>query len=135
MKLIQWTDELSTGIKKIDDEHKKFLGLLNTSNRLVRAKKYKALNKQLPDLFSYAKTHFSTEEDLFEKYNYPFSNEHKNEHLQLLEKTITFYDDAKNGKNVGEDLMDFLKDWFQNHLKKHDFKYTKYFQKNKIKVE
>jgi hemerythrin len=135
MTLIQWTNALSTGIKRIDDQHKRFIVLINKSNDLVEAKNNKALIKELPILLDYARTHFSTEEEIFDKYSYPYSNEHKIAHLKLLEKAISFYDKAEKGEAIGKEFMVFLKDWLVNHLKKHDFKYSKYFQENKIKVE
>lgn len=135
MPLIQWTDSLSTGIKRIDEQHKRFVAMLNKTNDLVESKNNKAVIKELPALLDYARTHFSTEEEIFDKYNYPFSNEHKIEHLKLLEKAISFYDKAEKGENIGKEFMAFLKDWLANHLKKHDFKYSKYFKDNKIKVE
>jgi len=135
MVLLEWTPKLSVGIKKIDDQHKYFIKLLNKADDTVKAKKKNELIKELPELLNYARTHFSTEEEIFDKYSYPYSNEHKLEHLKLLEKAVKFYDKATVEKEVGEELMLFLKDWLENHLKKHDFKYAKYFKDNKIKVE
>jgi len=135
MDLVTWSQALSVGITRIDDQHKRFIKLLNSTNALVKAKKNKKMAKKLPELLDFARVHFSTEEEIFEKYNYPYAKEHLLEHLKLTEKAMSFYDRAKKGEDIGEELMLFLKDWLENHLKTHDFKYAKYFKENKIKVE
>ena len=99
--LIEWSEKLSTGINKIDNQHKHFIGLINSTNALVESKKKKELNAQIPELLNYARTHFSTEEEIFDKYNYPYSSEHKLEHLKLIEKAISFYDRSKANEEIG----------------------------------
>ena len=133
--LIKWSASLSTGIPKIDSQHKTFIGLINKTNECVDKKRKEDLSKVLTELLNYARIHFSTEEEIFDKYSYPYSNEHKEEHLKLIEKAISFYDKALRGEDVGKEFALFLKDWLEDHLKKHDFKYAKYFKENKIKVE
>jgi len=135
MVLIAWSEKLSTGIPSIDAQHKHFISLLNKADDLVKKKKIKELNKELPEVLNYARTHFSTEEEIFDKTRYPFANEHKEEHLKLIAKAIYFYDKSVKGEDIGKEFMLFLKDWLENHLKKHDFKYAKYFRENKIKVD
>jgi hemerythrin-like metal-binding protein len=135
MSLLEWSTKLSVGIMRIDDQHKNFIKLLNQAHDLATKDKDKELAKMLPEVLDYARVHFSTEEEIFDKYHYPFASEHKIEHLKLIESSIKFYDRAKKGEKVGKELTPFLRDWLENHLKKHDFKYAKYFKDNKIKVE
>jgi len=135
MVLIKWSSGLSVGIKKIDSQHEYFVRLINsTYDSVENNDNYKVL-KEIPELINYARTHFAAEEEVFEKYNYPFTTEHKKEHVKLTEKAISFYDRAQKGENIGEEFLEYLKDWLENHLKTHDFKYAKYFKENKIKVE
>lgn len=131
---VEWTEKLSVGIKRIDDQHKRFIGLLNKAHTLVQAKKNKEVNKMLAEVLEYARMHFSTEEEIFDGASYPYASEHKIEHLKLIEKAIKFYDRVLNKEDVSDEFLHFLIDWLENHLKKYDFKYAKYFKENKIKV-
>jgi len=135
MAFILWTPKLSVGIKRIDDQHKEFITLINQSQKFAETGKSMRFNKSLTELLDFARVHFSTEEDIFNKYKYPFAQEHNIEHFKLTEKVINFYDRAKRDENIGEEFLLFLKDWLENHLKTHDQKYAKYFKENKIKVE
>jgi hemerythrin len=135
MVFIEWNDNLSVGIKKIDDQHKKFISMLNKVGEATQSGKSIDLSKQTMELMDFARIHFSTEEDLFDKYSYPGSNEHKLEHLKLLEKAIKFNQRVQVEKGLQKELFEFLKEWLENHLKKYDFKYAKYFAENKIKVQ
>jgi hemerythrin len=130
--LIQWTDDLSVGVKEIDDQHKIFLSILNdlcnTSCSLHPALEVASILRQLT---AYASFHFATEERYFDKFNYEFSAEHKEEHKKLLAKVAEF--DQRfitEGDAILSELLDFLEDWLVDHLSGQDKKYTKCFQEH-----
>ena len=127
--LIQWTDDLSVGVKEIDEQHKIFLNILNdlcdTSCSLHPISEIASILKQLT---SYASFHFATEEKYFDKFNYELSTEHKEEHNKLLTKVTEFNQIFINeGDAILPELLDFLEDWLIDHLSGQDKKYTKCF--------
>jgi hemerythrin-like metal-binding protein len=132
MEFIEWTDSLSVGIKSVDDQHKRFIKMINSAR--AASMKKALLFSQVSELLEYARVHFSTEEEIFDKYSYPNAREHKIEHVKLIEKAISFYDRSKAGKDVTEEFLLFLKDWLENHLKDHDFRYAKFFRESGIKI-
>jgi hemerythrin len=127
----KWTQKMSVGISEIDDQHKHFISLLNKVNLVKTTDKKEKVSQLLADLMEYARVHFTTEEKYFEKYKYPFANEHLAQHEKLLEDVIKFSNKFdKVGPIMVPELSVFLKEWLENHLAKHDVKYARYFKKN-----
>lgn len=114
----------------IDAQHKYFIGIINQSYNFCE-KNSKEEQKILDDLVSYARIHFTTEEAYFERWNYPFKEEHIREHEKILLKVMKYYDYFSKGKGDCRDFLNFLRDWLENHLKVYDMKYAKYFKEKK----
>lgn len=133
METIIWTKALSVGIREIDDQHKMFIALLNNFNVAISKGKIEKLNKLLSELLEFARIHFTTEENYFKKLKYPYANEHMIEHEKLILKSIRLKDQLeKKGLSLAPELVEFLKEWLENHLKMHDQKYAKYFKENQL---
>jgi hemerythrin len=130
---LKWTQKWSVGINEIDNQHKFFIGLVNQAHDLVKSKKGTELKMILANLTEFTRIHFTTEENYFQRYNYPYAKEHMIEHGKLTLKVLKFNERMeKYGVKIVPDLLDFLKDWFNNHLKQHDFKYARYFKENHL---
>lgn len=130
----KWSGDLLTGNKQIDTEHKE---LLNAINNLLDAcsvgKGRTEVESTVKFLTSYTKTHFSHEEALQRKYNYPDYNNHKKEHTQFIE---TIEDIQRkllsNGPSVilvGE-VNSKVASWVIRHIKKEDVKVAKHIREN-----
>jgi hemerythrin-like metal-binding protein len=130
MAYVDWTPKLSVGMKDIDEQHKHFIDLINKTKEAVDAHAPRnAQKKILDDLVGYGRYHFETEERYFAKFKYPYAQAHMAAHAELLEQVIVFYDRFEAGEDVALELLDFLKGWLADHLKKHDMKYAEYFKK------
>jgi len=130
MVYLVWSEKLSVGMKDIDEQHQHFIDILNKAKEAGDdGAPRDAQKKVLDDLIGYARYHFESEEQYFEKFKYPYSQEHMAEHAKLLGQVISFYDKFESGENVAPALLPFLKDWLADHLKKHDMKYSAYFKK------
>jgi len=130
MAYLEWTSDLSVGMKDIDEQHKHFIGLINKTKEAVDAGAPRDAQKLIiNDLLEYGRYHFETEEQYFEKFKYPDKEEHMAEHAKLLQGAIEFSNKFDAGESVAPALLAFLKDWLADHLKKHDMKYSKYFKK------
>jgi hemerythrin len=90
--MIKWEDGFSVGISRIDEEHKKFIDLIN---RVVHAKEHKddpeEIKGVLERMKSYALAHFKTEETYMEEFDYPEYQKHKAEHNSLYIVLHYFY--------------------------------------------
>ena len=126
-----WTKKISVGIDKIDDQHKKFIGLVNDVYSLSQKSRpdTKVITRKSLDILEYARYHFTTEEDYFDKYNFPDATAHRKEHMKLLKKAISLSDRISGKEDVIVEFLEFLKDWLEDHIRNYDLKYAEYFKK------
>ena len=136
-QFIIWKNNWETGISKIDDQHKHFIGIINKTYILNEGGKEKeALNLILKDLVEYARIHFSTEEGYFEKTDYPEKEEHEEKHQELLGEVIDFskrFDSGEDVSKVIEELLNFLKKWLVEHMVSFDHKYVPWLKEHGIR--
>lgn len=122
--LINWDDSLDVGYEIINVQHKKLIDLINQlHSAMLSGKSHEIMASILNELKNYTVRHFKTEEDMFEKSHYSEIGNHKTEHQLFVIKIEKFIEDFKNGAAVSIDLMNFLKDWLINHIKKTDMHY------------
>ena len=92
---IEWSEKLATGNNHIDNQHKELILRFNTLLAACNQRKGKEeVHDLLLFLGDYVKTHFSMEETLQQRHNYPHYPAHKEEHegfirdLQRLEEQL-----------------------------------------------
>lgn len=126
--MILWKDNLSVKIKEIDDQHKKFLELVNNLHAAVKEKKTREVEGKIIDsLIEYAFYHFTLEERYLDRSNYPYTEQHKKEHEEFVDKIIQLKKDhEKNKLSLTVDMINFLNNWWINHVKNSDKKYEPY---------
>lgn len=123
---IEWTDDLSVGIDLIDRQHKI---LVRAINLLAMAVEKKTSDQLLTEIFAtlvdYTDTHFAYEEELFDIYGYPHTEEHKLQHRHLLQRVTDLKHKWENGEtNIGPEVLRFLVDWLKTHILGSDKKYS-----------
>ena len=100
-------------------------------NEFYELIKTKSSNELISNLIrrmkEYTVVHFTKEENLFKKHNFPYSAEHKKEHQDFVDKVI----DLETRFNEGHMIMSFeittfLKSWLIKHIQGTDMKYTKF---------
>ena len=126
MPLFQWTPELSVNVKEINNQHKQLVNLINLLHDSMKSGKGKdVMGKVLNDLTDYTVYHFGTEERLFQKYGYIEYPQHKKEHDDLTKQVLDVKSKFEAGQTtVTIEVMNFLKDWLNNHIKHSDKKYS-----------
>ncbi|GAB4337180.1 MAG: hypothetical protein Kow0037_19540 [Calditrichia bacterium] len=129
MSLIQWQERFSVGISTIDRQHQRLIKMINELQKAMHnGKGNNVLARQIAELKNYVVVHFSTEEKLFEKYDYPLTMSHKLEHQSFVNKVKEFEADYAAGKAaISIKLFSFLSDWLRNHILKNDKKYAEFF--------
>jgi len=125
MSLIAWRSDFSVGVTQVDEQHRKLIDLLNTLfDAMKRGKGRDLLGGVLKELIDYTVYHFNTEEQLFEKYDYPEFKQHKREHDAFTQKVIDFNVAYTSGqKTITIDVLDFLTEWLRNHILQSDKKF------------
>lgn len=131
--LIEWEDEYSVGVKEIDEQHKKLFSLINSLFESMKESSYKKTPENIfQELLDYAKLHLKTEEDYFEKFNYPEKDVHKKTH-DLYRSKISEFIKKKDNTFLSFEIIDFLEDWWLGHIVSTDKKYQKFFKEHGLK--
>ncbi len=99
MPIVTWCDEYSVNVEEIDIQHQKMLELVNHLHSAVEACIDKNdLKTLLVDLVEFTRLHFSTEEQLMKKHDYPGFAKHHQEHRMLLKHLGYLVTAVSNGK-------------------------------------
>lgn len=124
-QLICWTNDLSVGVAKIDEQHKALVALINELNSAMRQRRSEeVLAGVLDRLKQYTVKHFATEEEFFDRYGYAEAPAHKKAHRDLVEKVLAFEQELKSGRaKVTMEIMRFLKEWLVGHIMGTDKRY------------
>ncbi len=132
--LLRWSPSLSVGINSIDSQHKVLVDLINELHLKMQADSGKeSIGRALGKLIEYTGTHFAFEEDLFARHGYEDIDAHKEIHRTLVAQVVDFQQQFKSGKaDISLELMEFLKDWLINHIKKTDKKYAPFLLSNGV---
>lgn len=129
MEIIQWNDSYSVGIQRIDEQHKRLIKMINDLAKAMRFGEGKnVISKIIHEMSEYAVFHFSTEEELFEKFAYPDKEAHIAEHKKFTEKVKDFQKGYEEGRLlITVEVLRFLSDWLNNHILISDKKYAPFF--------
>ncbi len=136
MAYFEWNENYSVGIKEMDNHHKKLFDISSKlHDGMSSGSSDDVLGKVLLELTDYTKFHFTEEEDLMRKYNYPELANHKEEHKELIETLQDLqqqFDERKSELTIIMKTQDFLRDLLVNHTLDHDKKYGPYLNNKGI---
>jgi hemerythrin len=126
--LIQWSDRYRIGIPLIDEQHKKLIDMTNTlyTGCLAGDETAKAyFLKAIHGAVDYVRFHFSTEEKLLERINYPGIAAHKKEHENFVKEILQQVQAFQAGKKfVPNIFVRYLRDWVLTHIAVSDKLYA-----------
>lgn len=122
-------------MREIDEQHKLLIETINELvNEVASNPSKEGLLSIIDSLINYKKIHFATEERYFEEFNYEGSRDHIAEHEAFGEKIRLIQE--KNADDVialTYDLIDFLEDWFVEHMLIVDQGYKDCFMSHGLK--
>jgi hemerythrin len=126
--VFEFTDKYRTGIKLVDDEHKRLFEIIKQANDLISAEllhdKYDAIVDILNELKDYTITHFSDEEKYMEEINYKGLAAQKVAHEAFVERLeqvdLEHVDD--NQQEYLNELVEYLISWLSLHIMRMDKK-------------
>ena len=134
-KKIEWSNNLSIGNTNIDDDHKKLFEIYNNLIDLIELNKSrKEFAEILSKMTDYALKHFKKEEIYMHEFSYPKLAEHQKYHRDYKYK-VAMYNVDLLGTNPPrpEEIINFLKKWWLNHIMNSDVEYENY--KKEIKSD
>ena len=136
-EIISWDEYYTLGIELIDNQHKELVRLINelfqaclTGNEAVEVKFKEAMSRMV----EYVRYHFTAEQDLLARVNYPNINEHKKQHEVLIKNILDAAKEHSGGKKfVPHNFVRTLKDWVLGHIAVSDKAYATYVFEQKSK--
>ena len=133
-EFLTWKTEYATGLRVIDEEHKKLLTLINSVLAAVHCNTGEEFERHaLNELVEYTKYHFRREEELMSSNQFPDYEGHKAQHDQMIEQVEGFirrYEER--GRDALKDVADYLKLWLLQHILVTDRKYGPFLQERGV---
>jgi len=122
MAFFEWKDSMTVGHQMIDRDHRMLIQYVNEMHIAMMAGKGKdAVGGILNKLVAYTKEHFGREEIVWRAGHYAGLEKHKKEHAGLLKTVGDFKVKYEKGTAaLSIELMNFLRDWLNNHILKED---------------
>ncbi len=126
MKEFPWSSEYETGLKEIDRQHQELLTTLNQlAVEIKKGEGNQVVSQTLLNLFSYTKSHFAYEENLFNKSSYADAENHMKEHQSFIAQIEGFRKDLQQGEvTLSAKVYLFLQNWLMDHILKSDQAYV-----------
>ena len=132
--MFEWSNTYSVAIGSIDAQHQNLFAIgreLHTA--MVAGQGKAALGRILDRLVQYTSVHFAHEERLMRLHDYPDLPAHIAEHAALTKQVKKFQEDFHSGRAaITVQLLHFLKDWLEKHIKGTDLKYTPFLKARSV---
>ena len=134
--MMDWTDEMSVGVKVLDDDHKKLFAMINELHEAMQVGRGKqALADILARLTDYTVEHFNREEGLLAEADYGSLDLHHRVHEKLkadvAEMRRKFVEGTETAMPI--DLLQFLQNWLKNHIMLTDKRYSEHLKAHGIR--
>jgi hemerythrin len=122
MALIQWSGALYIDNQEINNQHFRFVMILNELyESILWAEGDEIIRATLDRLEEYADQHFSFEEALMEKFHSPLTAAHKEEHGSFRNKIKEMRGELLKGiQTLDMELSAYLNGWMVNHIQGMD---------------
>ena len=134
--MIEWEDKFSVGISIVDEEHKKFIDIINKAIYAQQHNKLDAISGILTDMAVYALEHFKTEETYMIDFKYYDYKSHKDEHNNFSNEISNYCKKLMDGEikiRIIDKIIEDLMQWLNNHIQKMDKKFVACFKENGLK--
>ncbi|MDD2898645.1 MAG: bacteriohemerythrin [Desulfuromonadaceae bacterium] len=127
MTLFEWDNSIALGIPVIDEQHKMLFTLVNSLNAVInREYSSEVVGEVIWKLVTYVTEHFSEEERLMLSCAYPGLSAHRTEHDTFVTRLQEIQESFISGKEVGDDVLNFLVEWLVCHIKGTDQGYSRF---------
>ncbi len=132
--MIKWDDKYSVNISLIDEQHKKLIGIINKTIWVENFSNPIIILEILDHMTVYARKHFETEEHYMKKFNFARFKTHRRKHIDFVNTVLDFKKRAAGGDyKIINEILEYLKQWFINHIQGTDKKYVDCFNENGLK--
>jgi len=128
MVFFEWKDEYELGLPHIDLQHTMIVNMMNELFvTLGSSETEETIRKTLEKMLLYVEEHFASEEAAMLENNYPEFDSHFREHEAYRARVKELHQrHHADEKIAAHELIEFLKDWFQNHIAEVDKRFGNY---------
>ena len=132
--MFEWKSEFAVNIGSIDAQHQNLFAIGRELYAAMSTGQGKAVLARILDrLVQYTAMHFAHEERLLQLHGYPGFAAHKAQHDALVKQALAFQQDFQSGKSaMAVQVLQFLKDWLEKHIKVSDFAYAPCLKAQKV---
>ena len=132
--MFEWKNDYVVGIRSIDAQHQGLFAIGRELYAAMSAGQGKTVLARLLDrLVQYTTIHFAHEEHLMQLSHYPDFANHKAKHDALVKQVVAFQTQFNAGQTtMAIQVLQFIKDWLEKHIKGTDFAYVPCMQKQKV---
>jgi hemerythrin len=135
LALLTWNNKYSVGVQTLDDQHKGMVGVLNELHAgMMKGQAQSVAGPLLDKLMKGAREHFALEERMMSEARYAGLAEHRSKHQELIGKLGNFMERyRKCDPTMYVQLLNFLRDWFNDHMQKEDQEYRPSLKANGVR--
>jgi hemerythrin len=127
MKELIWDEVLSVQNDEIDKDHRILVDLFNLLGRsVVSGESRLYVETVLEELIRCAAWHFCHEERLMMKAGYEELEEHRQEHLDLMDSVRDLQEQIHRTGKMEEEEFEILEKWLTGHILVADMKFGEY---------
>lgn len=126
MSVIHWTEDMSVGVERLDEHHRRLIDLTNRLGAAIASgDTERTTGTVLGELIRYVYYHFGEEERLMELAGYADLPRHREHHRTMAEhvRGLEARFEADPGAVATAELHAFLADWLINHIRSEDLLY------------
>ena len=126
MPLATWRDSMNLNYPPLDDEHKAFLNVVNQAYMASQVDDFPMMEKVFEKCYDYARNHFSHEEDIMERIQFPDIENHMRSHQVFIHNVSEMrqqFDVApsmEDKRRISIKLANFLNVWLLGHILSKD---------------
>lgn len=135
MPLVEWNDSMSVGVRKLDEQHRSLVEILNDLDAAVASGHgCDQLGPIIERLIQFTREHFKDEEALLASTGFPASAEHGAQHDALISAALSAQARFRWGTRpqLAAELLVFLQNWLVNHIQGSDRDYIEHFRAHGI---
>jgi hemerythrin len=130
MAHIIWSDDLATGIRVIDGQHKRIIHYINQLHDARRLNEPELVGEVLLNLVDYTLSHFAFEESLMDEAGYDAASIHKKTHEAFRNRIEDYKQRFESGEDVTPQLQQLLNVWLMDHIADDDSSYVPFVLNN-----
>ncbi len=122
--------DLTLGIDKLDEQHAGYFHLVEKVEAAAMSQEpCHVVQETLDVLIDYIDEHFSTEKAMMVETDYPELKPHQQEHVYFVRRIMDISEDLRDGDcPVKNGMLEFMKDWFTNHILTTDTRLVAYLK-------